>query len=263
MKKFATLILSAICMLAFAGCGNTSTPEQTGSENSFSNKAVSTPSGPGTIDNQEKESGKMLVVYFSATGATQTLAERAADVLDADLYEIVPEIPYTSADLNYSDSSSRSQVEQNDPNARPAISGEVEKMEHYDILFLGYPIWNGQAPRIISTFLESYDFRGKTIVPFCTSGGSGIGSSDTNLHVLAANADWLTGQRFASGSSRAAIEEWIKSLNLLEENSAALLLVRLTFQRREPPRRNHLPRHGLLLPRPHSQHQQRKRRMLK
>ena len=112
--------------------------------------------------------GKALVAYFSATNTTRPLAEYAAGVLDADLYEIVPEVPYTDADLAYY-TNGRADREQNDPAARPAISGSVDNMADYDVVFLGYPIWHGQAPRIISTFLESYDFTGKTIVPFCTS----------------------------------------------------------------------------------------------
>ncbi len=157
---------------------------------------------------------KILVAYFSATGNTRPLAEYVSDALDADLYEIIPEIPYTAADLNYGDSSSRATVEMNDPSARPAISGSVENMEEYDVVFLGYPIWWGQAPRIVGTFLESYDLSGKTIVPFCTSGSSGIGSSAMDLHDLASGADWLSGQRFSSGTSRSAMVNWINGLDL-------------------------------------------------
>lgn len=165
--------------------------------------------------------GKTLVAYFSATGTTRQLAEHAADILGADLYEIIPETPYTSDDLNYNNSSSRANREQNNTSARPAISGSVQNMADYDVVFLGYPIWHGQAPRIISTFLESYDFSGKTIVPFCTSHSSGIGSSDTNLHILAANANWLSGRRFAGGTSHSTIEEWIGGLDLPKTNTDA------------------------------------------
>lgn len=157
---------------------------------------------------------RILVAYFSATNTTKPLAEYIADGLNADIYEIVPATPYTSADLNYSNSSSRATVEQNDPSARPAISNSVRNMEQYDIVFIGYPIWWGQAPRIISTFLESYDFSGKTIVPFCTSGSSGIGSSATNLHSLANGATWLDGRRFSGGTSRDDMIEWVNSLSL-------------------------------------------------
>ena len=102
----------------------------------------------------------------------------------------------------------------NDSNARPAISGNVNNMEQYDIVFIGYPIWWGQAPRIVSTFFESYDFSGKTIVPFCTSGSSGIGSSATNLHNLTNGANWLNGQRFSGGTSRGAMIQWVNGLGL-------------------------------------------------
>lgn len=151
------------------------------------------------------EGYKMLVAYFSATGNTEHIANHLGDVLNAELYEIVPLEPYTSADLDYNNSSSRSQVEHRDPNARSAISGSVENMEAYDVIFLGCPIWNGQAPRIISTFLENYDFVGKTIVPFCTSASSGIGSSDMNFHELAADANWLAGQRFSGNASQSTV----------------------------------------------------------
>lgn len=165
------------------------------------------------LPQKDPNGGKTLVVYFSATNTTRPLAEYAADILSADLYEIVPEEPYTEADLAYY-TSGRADQEQNDPTARPAISGNVENMADYDVIFLGYPIWHGQAPRIISTFLESYDFTGKIIVPFCTSHSSGIGSSDTNLHSLASSANWLAGCRFAGGTTRSTIEDWINGLDL-------------------------------------------------
>ena len=157
---------------------------------------------------------RILVAYFSATGTTKALAEYAADILGADLYEIVPEVPYTDDDLDYNNNSSRANQEQSSATARPAISGGVSNMEDYDVVLLGYPIWHGQAPKVISTFLEGYDFTGKTIVPFCTSHSSGIGSSDTNLHALAPVADWCSGRRFAGGAAREAMEEWIGGLDL-------------------------------------------------
>ena len=166
------------------------------------------------VSRPEPAGGKILVAYFSATGTTETIAQHIAAATGADLYEIVPEVPYTDADLNYGNSSSRTTQEQNDPSARPAISGEVEDMADYDIVFLGYPIWHGQAPRIISTFLESYHFSGKTIVPFCTSHSSGIGSSDTNLHSLAPDADWLSGRRFGSGAVTSEVRAWVDELQL-------------------------------------------------
>lgn len=126
---------------------------------------------------------KALVVYFSCTNTTKTLAEYAENILGADIYEIVPAEPYTEADLAYY-TNGRADREQNDPSSRPEISGGIDNISDYDTIILGYPIWHGQAPRIICTFLESYDFSGKTIIPFCTSHSSGMGSSADNLHAL-------------------------------------------------------------------------------
>ena len=159
------------------------------------------------------EGAKVLIAYFSATNNTEGIANHLDAILDADLYEITPETPYTAADLNYN-TDCRANREQNDASARPAISGSVDNMEQYDVIFLGYPIWWGQAPKIISTFLESYDLSGKTIVPFCTSGSSGIGSSATNLHSQANGASWMDGQRFSGGASRSTVESWVNGLGL-------------------------------------------------
>ena len=157
----------------------------------------------------------ILVAYFSCTGNTRSLAGQIATVSKADLYEIKPKIPYTSGDLNWRYNSSRSNKENNDSSSRPAISGKVENMAKYDIIFLGYPIWWGQAPKIIYTFLDSYDFSGKTIVPFCTSGSSQIGSSASNLHKLCSEkTTWLPGSRIAGNTSRSAIVTWITGLGL-------------------------------------------------
>lgn len=179
-----------------------------GTEIQKSSEAVSEPE-------QESDMGtKTLVVYFSATGTTKLLAEYAAEILNADLYEIVPEDPYTEEDLAYY-TNGRADQEQNDSSARPAISGGVENMAEYDTILLGYPVWHGQAPRIVSTFLESYDFSGKTIIPFCTSHSSGIGSSADNLHPLCSDStEWLEGRRFAGGTSRATMEEWLNDTGI-------------------------------------------------
>lgn len=174
--------------------------------------STETPAAPETPNTPA--GSKVLIAYFSATNTTEGIANHLNAILDADLYKITPETPYTSADLNYGDSSSRATQEQNDANARPAISGGVDNMEQYDVIFLGYPIWWGQAPKIIYTFVESYDLNGKTIVPFCTSGSSGIGSSAANLHPLASGATWLDGQRFGGGTSQSAVESWVNGLNL-------------------------------------------------
>ena len=126
--------------------------------------------------------GKILVAVFSASGVTKRVGKEIARIAGADFYEIVPKEIYTSADLDWMNKKSRSSIEMNDPSARPEINGKVADMASYDTVIVGFPIWWGVAPRIIDTFLESYDFSGKKIVPFCTSGGSGVGRSDTALH---------------------------------------------------------------------------------
>ena len=161
------------------------------------------------------EEPRVLIAYFSATGNTKTVAEHLERALEADSFEIVPQTPYTSADLNYNASSSRSSTEMNDPLSRPAISGSVENFEQYDVVFLGYPIWFGQAPRIVSTFLEQYDFSDKTIVPFCTSGSSGIGASADNLHPLCPDTTtWIDGRRFGSSASESDVAQWATGLSV-------------------------------------------------
>ena len=160
-----------------------------------------------------KTQKKALVAYFSATGNTEGIANYIVDITSADKYEIEAAVPYTADDLKYY-TNCRADREQNDPNARPEIANKIENIDDYDTIFLGYPIWHGQAPKIIYTFLESYDFGGKTIIPFCTSASSGIGSSATNLHKLAENASWLSGTRFSSSASRSSVAAWINGLGL-------------------------------------------------
>lgn len=240
MKKIIAILLSMFMLLGLAACGNsadrteqTSTTEgnsvkstandETTTENSTAGDVESTdaaeaqPEETETLNNQKQET-RVLVAYFSATNTTEGVAKHIADGLNAELYEIVPENPYTDADLNYNDNNSRTTIEMKDSNARPAISGSVENMEQYDIVFIGYPIWWGEAPRIVSTFMESYDFSGKTIVPFCTSGGSGMGSSAAGLERLTSGARWLSGRRLNGSDSQDTVMEWVNSLGLnLEE----------------------------------------------
>lgn len=168
----------------------------------------------------EPGSGRTLVVYFSCTNTTKGIAEKIAESTDGTLHHIIPETPYTDEDLNYNNSSSRANREQNDPAARPAISSKIENLSDYDVIFLGYPIWHGKAPKIINTFLESQNLSGKTIVPFCTSHSSSIGSSDTDLHKSAGQAAWKQGKRFNGNESTETIKDWIESMNLnLNQNS--------------------------------------------
>lgn len=226
MKKIISIMLAAVCVAAVSACGSaagaeTSPETEASSEAKLSSEAKSSAEAESTASKitslssspTTTDGGKTLVVYFSATGTTRTLAEYAAETLAADIYEIVPEQPYTQADLAYY-TDGRADKEQGDPSARPAISGSAPDLSQYSVVLLGYPIWHGQAPKIISTFLESHDFTGKTMVPFCTSHSSGIGSSDTNLHALASGADWMSGKRFGGGTSKDTVEEWLGGLNL-------------------------------------------------
>lgn len=192
LKIFMPLVLSALMSFGLAACGS---PRD--------NEGSTPPSATGNV----------LIAYFSATGTTENVAEMIADATGGTNYKIVAEDPYTAADLDYY-SGGRADQEQNDLTARPAISGSIDNPGSYDVVFLGYPIWHGQAPRIISTFLESYDFTGKTIVPFCTSASSGIGNSDTNLHALAPDAEWQNGRRFARNVTAATVAQWVKELSL-------------------------------------------------
>lgn len=220
MKKAIAILLSLTMILGLAACGNSaSQTEQPSTEDTSVESKADTNSAENSTDmentdNQDVQDHKVLVAYFSATGTTKGVAEHIANGLNADIYEIVPEDPYTDADLNYNDNNSRTTIEMNDPNARPAISGSVENMEQYDIIFVGYPIWWGEAPRIVSTFMESYDFSGKTIVPFCTSGGSGIGSSASDLERLTSGATWLDGRRLNGSDSQDTVMEWVNGLDL-------------------------------------------------
>ena len=155
-------------------------------------------------------SQKILVAYFSASGVTARAAKEMAEAVGADLYEIRPEQPYTSADLNWTDKRSRSSVEMNDPNSRPAIAQPVENLEQYDTVFVGFPIWWYVEPRIVDTFLESGDFAGKRLIPFATSGGSGIGGAEKSLRAHCPEADWKKGRLVNSGAAgwaRQALED--------------------------------------------------------
>lgn len=151
---------------------------------------------------------KVLVAYFSAGGSTARVASNLASEICADLFEIRPEIPYTSADLNWNNKNSRSSVEMNDRNCRPAIADKVENMDQYDVVFVGFPIWWYREPSIIDTFMEAYVFSGKTVVPFATSGGSGLGNSSKNMQALAKGAKVVEGKRFNVRASQDELKNW-------------------------------------------------------
>ena len=154
---------------------------------------------------------KTLIAYFSASGETARLAKTLAAVTGGDLFEIQPETAYTAADLDWTDRHSRSTVEMQDEKSRPAIAGRVAAMEQYDTVFIGFPIWWYQAPRIIETFLESYDFTGKTVIPFATSGGSGMGKTADILRTVCPAADILPGKRMSARESAEAVRAWVET----------------------------------------------------
>lgn len=158
---------------------------------------------------------KKLVAYFSCSGVTKKLAGKLAQAAGADLFEIQPEVPYTRKDLDWMNKKSRSSVEMSDPNSRPAIASKVEQMDAYDVVFVGFPIWWYVAPTIIDTFLESYDFSGKTVIPFATSGTSGMGDTDKVLQkLLPEDVAWKPGKRFSSVASEDELSAWIDGMNL-------------------------------------------------
>ena len=155
---------------------------------------------------------RKLVAYFSASGVTAKLAETLSEAIGADLYAIEPEVPYTKADLNWMNKNSRSSVEMNDPASRPEIAGKRDNMDEYDTIFVGFPIWWYVAPTIINTFLESYDFTGKTIIPFATSGGSGMGKTNEKLQPSCPGAKLIEGKVWKKNAKGNELAAWAEEL---------------------------------------------------
>ena len=155
--------------------------------------------------------GKTLVAYFSASGVTKKLAQTLADAIGADLFAIEPKVPYTRADLNWMDKQSRSTIEMQNPASRPEIAGTCANIADYDTVFVGFPIWWYVEPRIVDTFLERSDFSGKTVIPFATSGGSGMGRTVDELRKLCPNANWKAG-KMVNGVSDKALADWANAL---------------------------------------------------
>ena len=162
---------------------------------------------------EQTTSGGTAVVYFSATGNTADIAEKVANILNADKFEIIPEEPYTPDDLNYNDDNCRANLEMNDDSARPAISGDMTALTEYETVFIGYPIWWGTAPRIIDTLFESYDMSGKTVYTFCTSGGNGIGQSIDDLTSLCPDVTISDGRRFNAEATEDDVRQWMNGLD--------------------------------------------------
>ena len=233
MKRLIISLAAAFCMLGFTACGNADssssaaagsvsqqtqtqqTDKATGSEHSQEDKSVpeQTKKQQQTSD-PDKGSGKdTIVVYFSATGTTKGVAERIAKVTDADIFELKPAEPYSDADLDWNDKNSRTTIEMNDPDVRPAIANDTVKLDSYTTVYIGYPIWWGDAPRMMSTFVEAHSFEGKTVIPFCTSGSSPIGRSGENLASQAGSGNWLAGGRLDANISESDIQDWINNMD--------------------------------------------------
>ena len=167
-----------------------------------------------TVPQPIEPKSHILVVYFSATGTTRGVAEKLAEGLSADLYEIVPAEPYTDADLDWNDSKSRTSIETDDPACRPAIAGELPDLTPWDTVFIGYPIWWGDTPRIVSNFVEHVDLTGKTLAVFFTSGSSGLGNSMKHLEEQSGAGNWLEGRRFTARTTAEELVNWAKGLGI-------------------------------------------------
>lgn len=198
-KLRKTIII--LCLLAFTtGC-----QEQ-------NSKVENLEEPPSEANHRMKDPAKTLVVYFSETGTTKRFAKYAAELLDADIYKIEAADPYTEQDLTYY-TNGRADQEQSDPSVRVKIANALESIEAYDQIVIGYPLWHGQAPRIVNTFLESYDFSDKIIIPFCTSHSSDIGNSDDQLHSLVSDTvRWREGKRFRQTTDRQSFETWLTEI---------------------------------------------------
>ena len=227
--KWTSALLALTLGLTLAACSGQNTGEGEQAAASVSTESTSpqnesatfsdTPDTPeqsqeGQSEESTEESESILVAYFSATGNTEAVAQTVAGQLQADLFEIVPAQPYTDADLDYSDDACRANQEQNDSAARPEIASTVENIEDYDVVLLGFPIWWGQEPRILDTFVESYDLSNKTVAAFCTSGGSGIEAAESNLQELCgAEVNWVGSQRFSQGAAESAVADWLSQFD--------------------------------------------------
>ncbi len=211
MRKIFSIFLTLCLIIGLTACSGGSSEETADTDNG--SEATAAEQTDDTETNESGTGSETLVVYFSATGNTRGVAEKIATITGADIYEIKAAEEYTDADLDWNDSDSRTTHEQNDASVRPEIGSEPVSLEGYKTIYIGYPIWWGEEPRIMDTFVESYDFDGITMIPFCTSGGSGIGRSGQNLADNAGSGNWLEGARFSGGASEDDLRTWIEGLN--------------------------------------------------
>ena len=225
MKKLTALLLSVVLVLSLAACGSANKPassttqpetsaptEQPATEPSESSSTAPAESEPET----QPETGKTLVVYYSASGNTERVAKDIAEAAGADLFEIVPTEVYTSDDLDWTNPDSRVSREHDDESLRdvPLTTTEVPDWDSYDTVFIGYPIWWGIAAWPVDTFVKNNDFTGKTVIPFATSSSSGMGQSGSLLADMTGTGEWQEGQRFSSGVSSDDVQSWVNGLGL-------------------------------------------------
>ena len=203
--------MSLLAIVGFVGCSGGKTSDSAGATPGASS-ATSEASADAAQTDSGQEGKKVLVVYFSATGTTKGVAEKIAALENAELYEIKAAQEYSTADLDWNDEKSRTTLEQKDKKVRPAIGSEPLSLEGYSKIYVGFPIWCGEEPRILDTFVESYNFDGITMIPFCTSGSSDVGRSDKNLAEHAGSGDWRKGQRFGGNVSDEKLRTWIDGL---------------------------------------------------
>ena len=227
-KRFFSCLLAAMMLLGLAACGqqsaggssagNQSTSQSTDQSREEVSSTAQSAAGSGA-DTSGTERGNVLVVYYSATGNTEGVANYIAEATGGDLFEITPAEPYTDDDLNWTDENSRVTREHEDESLRDVelTTTQVENWDSYDTVFLGYPIWWGIAAWPVDGFVEANDFTGKTVIPFCTSSSSGLGQSGELLAELAGTGDWQEGQRFRSSASQEDVNEWVDSLGLSAE----------------------------------------------
>lgn len=201
MKNIICIFLSLICVFSVAACGG----------NTADDKLSSSSSSPESSKSETVSGGKTLVVYYSATGSTKAVAEEIAKNLSTDIFELVPEKPYTSADLNWNDENSRVSSEHSDESKREValVKSTPDNWEQYDTVYVGYPIWWGIAAWPVNGFVKANDFTGKTVIPFCTSASSGMGESGKQLSAMAGSGDWKEGKRFSSSATESEISAWL------------------------------------------------------
>ena len=218
VKRITAAAMALTMTAALAGCGSSSRSQTDNTESSSQNEVSSSSASETAVADDTESTGKTLVVYYSATGTTEGVAQTIVDTTGGDLFEIQPVEPYTDDDLDWTNDDSRVSREHDDESLRDVdlVSTSVDNWDSYDTVFIGYPIWWGIAAWPVDNFVKGNDFTGKTVIPFCTSSSSGLGDSGNLLEEMAGTGDWQEGHRFSSGASDADAADWVASLNLNE-----------------------------------------------